>query len=64
MVGRGKHDIYILTDMHNSPANGNFCDGHENAAKSRIIQDYSQHLKYNAEEEQKVNSYLIKFQRW
>jgi hypothetical protein len=37
MVRRDKRDVYTLTNMHNPPTNGNFCDKHGNAIKPRII---------------------------
>jgi hypothetical protein len=37
MVWRVKCDVFILTDMHSPPTNGNFFGEHENATKPRII---------------------------
>ena len=33
MVWRDKQDVHILTNMHHSPTNCNFCDEHGNGIK-------------------------------
>jgi hypothetical protein len=37
IVWRDKCDVFILTNMHNPPTNGNFFGKHGNAVKLRII---------------------------
>jgi hypothetical protein len=43
MVWRDKRDVhvYILTNMHTPPTNGNFCGEHGNAIVPRIILDHN-----------------------
>jgi hypothetical protein len=37
-VWRDKQDVHILTNMHHSPTNCNFCDEHGNGIKQVIMQ--------------------------
>jgi hypothetical protein len=37
MVWRDKRDVHIVTNMHHSPTNCNFCDAHGNGIKQVII---------------------------
>jgi hypothetical protein len=62
MVWRDKHDIYILTNVHDPPTDDNFCDKHGSAIKPRIIHDYKQHMEYVDKGNRMVNSFTI--QRW
>jgi hypothetical protein len=39
--------VYILTDVHKPPAEGNFCDGHGKAHKCATAEDYSEHMCCN-----------------
>ena len=43
---RDKHDVYLLSNMHNAPAEGNFCDDNGNAVKSAIVEDSNQNMGY------------------
>jgi hypothetical protein len=36
----------MLTNMHVSPAEGNFCDESKNALKPAIVEDYNRHMGY------------------
>jgi hypothetical protein len=54
--------MYILTNMHNPPTNGKFCDDHGNDVKPRIVQDYNWHMWYVDKGNKMADSYTI--QRW
>ena len=43
---KDKRDIYVLTNMHTPPVEGNFCDESGRAVKPRVIQDYNTHVGY------------------
>jgi hypothetical protein len=43
MVWKDKHDVYILTNMHKPPTEGNFFDEYGKAQKSVTVTDYNQH---------------------
>jgi len=43
VVWRDKQDVHILTNMHHSPTNCNFCDEHGNGIK-QIIMQYNKHM--------------------
>jgi hypothetical protein len=34
----------MLRNMHNPPADGNFCDEHGSAIKPAIVADYNKHM--------------------
>jgi hypothetical protein len=36
----------MLTNMHNPPAEGNFCSEHENAVIPSIPEDYSENMGF------------------
>jgi hypothetical protein len=44
LVWKDKGDVYILTNIHDPPAKGNFCDESVNALKTAIVVDYNQHV--------------------
>jgi len=55
---KDKRNVNILTNMHSSPLEYNFCDQHEKA----IIQDYNRHMRYVDKSDCMMNSYS--FSRW
>jgi hypothetical protein len=60
-----KHDMYVLTNMHNPPATeGNFCDKHGNTLKLQTVQDYNQHIGYFGKGDRMTNRYSIQWQTW
>jgi hypothetical protein len=52
-------NVNILTNMHSSPLECNFCDQHGKAMKPVIIQDYNRHIRYVDKSERMTNSYSI-----
>jgi hypothetical protein len=56
---KDKRDVYVLTNMHTPPVEGNFCDDSGNAVKPRVIEDYNAHTGYVDKPDRTVNSYGI-----
>ena len=46
ILWRDKRDIRILTNIHDTPAGGNFCDTNGKAIKIQIVVDYDRHTGY------------------
>ena len=46
VLWRNKRDIRILTNIHDAPAEGNFCDTNGQAIKPQIVADYNRHMGY------------------
>jgi hypothetical protein len=64
VVWSDKRDIHMLTNIHNSPAEGNFCDENRNAIKSLIVEDYYCHMGYVDKGDRMANSYSISRRTW
>ena len=54
-----KRDVYMLTNIHSSPAEGNFCNEGGKAIKPQIVIDYNQHMGYVDKGDRMANSYSI-----
>lgn len=54
---RDNWDVYLLTNMHSSPVEGNFVDECGNAIKLRAVEDYIKHLGYVDNTDRIENSY-------
>jgi hypothetical protein len=54
----------MLTNMHTPPAEGNFCDKHENAIKPVTVGHYNRHMGYADKSDRMSNSYSISCQTW
>jgi hypothetical protein len=59
VVWKDKRDVHMLTNMHVSPAEGNFRDESGNALKPAIVEDYNQHMGYVDKSDRMANSYSI-----
>jgi hypothetical protein len=59
IVWKDKLNVNMLTNMHRSPAEGNFCDEHGNALKPAIVQNYNRHMGYVGKSDRMTNSYSI-----
>jgi hypothetical protein len=46
MLWRDKCDTYMLTNIHDAPAEGNVCNGNGKAIKPQIVADYSRHMGF------------------
>jgi hypothetical protein len=54
----------MLTDMHNPPAEGNFCDKKGNAQKPAVVEDYNRDMGYVYKGERMADSYTISGCTW
>ena len=43
---RDKREVCVLTNIHDPPAEGNFCDDNGKAIKPQIVADYNRHMGY------------------
>lgn len=59
ILRRHKRDIFMFTNMHNAPADGNFCDEQRYALKPLIVEDYNCHMGYVDTDDSMANSYSI-----
>jgi hypothetical protein len=64
LVWKDKRDVYILTNIHDPPAEGNFCDESGNALKPAIVADYNRHMGYVDKGDRMTNSYSISRRTW
>ena len=44
VVWKDKRDVRLLTNIHDPPREGNYCDEHGNAIKPAIVADYNRHM--------------------
>ena len=55
----GKRDICMLMNIHDAPAESNFCNGAGRATKLQIVMDYNRHMGYVNKRNKMANSYSI-----
>jgi hypothetical protein len=61
---KDKRDVYVLTNMHTPPVEGNFCQESGHAVKPRVTEDYNAHMGYVDKSDGMVNSYGIARRTW
>jgi len=54
-----KRNICMLTNIHNAPAEGNFCNEEGKAIKLQIVLDYNHHMDCVDKGDRMANSYSI-----
>jgi len=64
ILWRDKRDVRILTNIHDPPAEGNFCDNNGKAIKPQIVADYNSHMGYVDKGDRMANSYSINRRTW
>jgi hypothetical protein len=64
ILWRNKRDVCILTNKHDAPAEGNFCDTNGKAIKPQIVVDYNHHMGYVDKRDRMANSYSINRRTW
>jgi hypothetical protein len=52
-------DVYILTNMHAPPAEGNFTQESGQAIRPRVVEDYNAYMGFVDKSDRMVNSYGI-----
>ena len=61
---KDKRDVYVLTNMHPPPVEGNFVDESGHAVKPHVIEDYNTHMGYVDKSDRMANSYGIARRTW
>jgi len=61
---KDKCNVYVLTNMHTPPVEGNFCEESGHAVKPHVIEDYNTHMGYVDKSDRMVNSYGIARRMW
>jgi hypothetical protein len=61
---KDKRDVFVLTNMHAPPVEGNFVDKAGHAVKPRVIEDYNTHMGYVDKSDRMANSYGIARRTW
>ena len=61
---KDKQDVYILTNMHAPPVEGNFTDESGQALKPRVVEDYNACMGFVDKAGRMLNSYGIARRKW
>ena len=64
ILWKDKHDVRILTNIHDAPAEVKFCETNGKAIKPQIVGDYNRHMGYVDEGDRMANSYSINRSTW
>jgi hypothetical protein len=59
LLWRDKRDVHILMNIHDPPAESNFCNNNGKAIKPQIVVDYNRHMGYVDKGDRMANSYSI-----
>jgi len=59
ILWQDKRDVCMLTNIHNAPAEGNFCNKGEKAIKLQTVIDYNHHMGYVDKGDRMANSCSI-----
>ena len=59
-----RRDVYVLTNMHALPVEGNFTDESGQAIRPRVVEDYNPHMGFVDKSDRMVNSYGIARRTW
>jgi len=61
---KDKRDVRLLTNIHDPPREGNYCDEHANAIKPTIVTGYNCHMGYVDNTDRMVNTYTASRRTW
>jgi len=64
VVWRDKRDVCLLTNIHDTPTEGNYRDEYGNAIKPAIVADYNRHMGHLDIADRMVNSYTASRRTW
>jgi len=64
VVWKDKRDVRLLTNIHDRPREGNYCDEHGNAIKPAIVADYNRHMGHVDSTDRMANSYMASRRTW
>jgi len=56
ILWRDKRDEFMLTNIHNAPAEGNFCNEGGKDRKPQTVKDYNHHMGYVDKGDRMANS--------
>jgi len=59
LVWKDRRKVYMLTNMDQPPAEGNFCDDSNRPVKPNIVERYIWHMGYVDNSDRMSNSYLM-----
>jgi len=59
LVLKDRREVYMLTNMDPTPAEGNFCDNSNCPLKPHIMEWYDQHMGYVDSSDRMANSYSM-----
>jgi hypothetical protein len=59
ILWREKRDLCMLSNIHNTPAESNFCTERVKATKPQTVMDYKHHMGYVDKVDRMANSYSI-----
>ena len=62
VVWKDKRDVCFLTNIHDPPREGNYCDEHRNVIKPTIVADYNLHVGHVDNSDMLTNSYMASHQ--
>ena len=54
---KDRRDVYVLTNMHAPPVEGNFTDESGQAIRPHVVEDYNAHMGFVDKSDRMVNSY-------
>jgi hypothetical protein len=57
MCWKDKREVYMLSNIHPSPANGNFRDQYGYAIRPHIVEQYNTHMGYVDKSDRMSNSH-------
>ena len=61
---KDRRDVYILTNMHAPPVEGNFTQESGQAIRPHVVEDYNAHMGFVDKSDRMVNSYGISRRTW
>ena len=64
ILWRDKWEVRVLTNIHDPPADGNFCDNNGKAIKPQIVADYNLHMGYVDKGDGMTETYSINRRTW
>ena len=64
VVWKDKTAMCLLTNIHDPPREGNYCDEHRNAIKLAIVADYNRHMEHVDNSDRITNSYTASCWTW
>jgi hypothetical protein len=64
VVWKDKTGVRLLTNIHNPPTEGNYCDEHGNAIKLAIVAVYNRHMGHVDSTDRMANSYTASLRTW